>query len=57
MKQNLSNQINLLEAKTHFSNLIQRIYSFYLKNWLSRLCSPFGTHVLFVHSVPQSTDS
>ncbi len=46
MKQNLSNQINLLEAKTHFSNLIQRVYSFYLKNWLSRLCSPFGTHVL-----------
>ncbi|KJW02119.1 prevent-host-death family protein [Rickettsia endosymbiont of Ixodes pacificus] len=25
MKQNLSNQINLLEAKTHFSNLIQRV--------------------------------
>ena len=25
MKQNLSNQINLLEAKTHFSDLIQRI--------------------------------
>ncbi|WP_032138911.1 type II toxin-antitoxin system Phd/YefM family antitoxin [Rickettsia tamurae] len=25
MKQNLSNQINLLEAKTHFLNLIQRV--------------------------------
>ncbi|AFC75196.1 prevent-host-death family protein [Rickettsia parkeri str. Tate's Hell] len=25
MKQNLSNQINLLEAKTHFSDLIQRV--------------------------------
>ena len=25
MKQNLSNQINLFEAKTHFSNLIQRV--------------------------------
>lgn len=25
VKQNLSNQINLLEAKTHFSDLIQRV--------------------------------
>ena len=25
MKQHLSNQINLLEAKTHFSDLIQRV--------------------------------
>ena len=25
MKQNLSNQINLLEAKAHFSDLIQRV--------------------------------
>ncbi|XVN41317.1 MAG: type II toxin-antitoxin system Phd/YefM family antitoxin [Rickettsia endosymbiont of Argas persicus] len=25
MKQNLSNQINILEAKNHFSNLIQRV--------------------------------